>query len=629
MSNYNSLKTTIDANIKQNGRQEITGQILNSVLNQMVNILGTGYQFAGVATIATDPGTPDAKVFYIANGKGNYEKFGGINVTEDEVVVLYWDTAWHKEATGIASNEKLTELESETNTKIAEFQLETDDKIQRLPSVGYGSYDLEITDPEGSILAGFKDGHIETKNFNSSDVGKIKEDVYKRFDNLESEIDEAARTDKSITKADLEITDSEGNVIARYRDGIHETKHPAPFTKNDNLADFEIEDKDNNVIFRIKDGYPQTKKFDGSKISVNVVAQASSAIGRGQMRVSYSSISANDKIELLDFPRYLDTRKFFSFIGYMSEFSSDAYFDFGIRYKYNSQYWHDGAWMRITSTKVELYQDSNENQSTLKESYNHGLTLTSFVKVFFYLREDYSWYIILETLKGKFVIEYEGGSEKEIVGHPYFLNNGIAFKDAQITAGSADFKSPIWIFGDSYSTASYGYTRLGQQMMDLGISQNTCYNHLGGNNHGDAWNDLQLMLKFGTPRMIVWLLGVNGSQPQNVAITQQLKDLCDNMGIELVLQYPPLYPNSVGIDTTNLRNAVLATGCRIVNTSRAVGCNNASGDAVWYDGYLDGDKIHPTELASRAIVMQLINDVPELLQWGINENPIYYSSAMN
>ena len=113
MSNYNSLKTTIDANIKQNGRQEITGQILNSVLNQMVTTLGAGYQFAGVATLdpATDPGTPDAKVFYIANGKGTYTNFGGLEVTEDDVVVLYWDTAWHKVSTGIASQAKLSELQ--------------------------------------------------------------------------------------------------------------------------------------------------------------------------------------------------------------------------------------------------------------------------------------------------------------------------------------------------------------------------------------------------------------------------------------------------------------------------------------------------------------------------------------
>ena len=120
MSNYNNLKTSIDANIKQNGNQEITGPILNSVLNQMVNILGTGYQFAGIATLdpATNPGTPDAKVFYIANGKGTYTNFGSLEVTEDDVVVLYWDTAWHKVATGIASQAKLSELSEETNHKV-------------------------------------------------------------------------------------------------------------------------------------------------------------------------------------------------------------------------------------------------------------------------------------------------------------------------------------------------------------------------------------------------------------------------------------------------------------------------------------------------------------------------------
>lgn len=115
MSNYNTLKTTINANIKQNGNQEITGQILNSVLNQMVTTLGAGYQFAGVATTATNPGTPDAKVFYIANGKGTYTNFSGLEVAEDEVVVLKYDTEWHKVSTGIASNKKLTELKEKVD----------------------------------------------------------------------------------------------------------------------------------------------------------------------------------------------------------------------------------------------------------------------------------------------------------------------------------------------------------------------------------------------------------------------------------------------------------------------------------------------------------------------------------
>src|SRR5574344_114117 len=115
MANYNLLKADIDAKVYQNGKQEITGENLNSVLNAMVTTLGAEYQFAGVATTATNPGTPDAKVFYIANGKGTYTNFGNIDVTEDDVVVLYWDTAWHKVSTGIASQAKLSELESKTD----------------------------------------------------------------------------------------------------------------------------------------------------------------------------------------------------------------------------------------------------------------------------------------------------------------------------------------------------------------------------------------------------------------------------------------------------------------------------------------------------------------------------------
>ena len=117
MSNYTSLKASINANIKQNGNREITGLVLNSVLTAMVNTLGAGYQFAGIAVSDTNPGTPDAKVFYIANGKGAYTNFSGLDVTEDEVVVLYYDTEWHKVSTGIASQAKLSELQTIVDSK--------------------------------------------------------------------------------------------------------------------------------------------------------------------------------------------------------------------------------------------------------------------------------------------------------------------------------------------------------------------------------------------------------------------------------------------------------------------------------------------------------------------------------
>lgn len=131
MSNYTTLKTTINANIRQNGNQEITGKILNSVLNAMVNTLGEGYQFAGIATTDTDPGTPDAKVFYIANGKGEYAHFWALDVTEDDVVFLVWDNAWHKVATGIAADAQL----KEAMTELTEIAGKVDTKQDIIPDL--------------------------------------------------------------------------------------------------------------------------------------------------------------------------------------------------------------------------------------------------------------------------------------------------------------------------------------------------------------------------------------------------------------------------------------------------------------------------------------------------------------
>lgn len=96
MANNELLKASIRNVIKANGNQEITGDIMQQTLIAIVDALGKGYQFMGVAAPATDPGTTDQKVFYIANGKGVYTNFGGINVDEDGVVLLVYSDAWTK-----------------------------------------------------------------------------------------------------------------------------------------------------------------------------------------------------------------------------------------------------------------------------------------------------------------------------------------------------------------------------------------------------------------------------------------------------------------------------------------------------------------------------------------------------
>lgn len=93
MSNYSVLKQDINNNIYENQTQQITGTVLNAILNEMTNSLGAGYQFAGVATLGMNPADPDQRVFYLA-GEGIYTNFGGLQVPAGKLGVLKWDNRW-------------------------------------------------------------------------------------------------------------------------------------------------------------------------------------------------------------------------------------------------------------------------------------------------------------------------------------------------------------------------------------------------------------------------------------------------------------------------------------------------------------------------------------------------------
>ena len=108
MGRFEALKVTIDANIRENGNQEITGEVLNRVLNEMVSVTeeevaeaaasgggGGGGSVEGLAKVATTGSYDDLKdkpVFATINNKridqgGNIvieggEGGGGADLTE-------------------------------------------------------------------------------------------------------------------------------------------------------------------------------------------------------------------------------------------------------------------------------------------------------------------------------------------------------------------------------------------------------------------------------------------------------------------------------------------------------------------------------------------------------------------
>lgn len=109
MENYEQLKQAIANVIKTNGKQEITGAIMQNVLNTIVSTVGANRTFVGIANADTNPGLPDGNVFYIAYTAGNYVNFqskaGNLTVNPGELAILYNGTTnWDKSVIGMSSD---------------------------------------------------------------------------------------------------------------------------------------------------------------------------------------------------------------------------------------------------------------------------------------------------------------------------------------------------------------------------------------------------------------------------------------------------------------------------------------------------------------------------------------------
>ena len=93
MANYATLISAIQDVIKQNGNNEITGDILQQALLSMITALGAEFQFCGVAVPTDNPGTPDYNIAYIA-GPGVYPNFGATNVPGGYIGVFKYNGTW-------------------------------------------------------------------------------------------------------------------------------------------------------------------------------------------------------------------------------------------------------------------------------------------------------------------------------------------------------------------------------------------------------------------------------------------------------------------------------------------------------------------------------------------------------
>lgn len=120
MNIWTSLKNAIANVIKTNNNQEITGQNLQEVLLSIINTVGAGATFAGVATPEINPDIPEGSVFYIAATEGTYTHFGNTVITNtDQAYILKWDgVLWTALPIGLARYAHLVNSLTDVNGAI-------------------------------------------------------------------------------------------------------------------------------------------------------------------------------------------------------------------------------------------------------------------------------------------------------------------------------------------------------------------------------------------------------------------------------------------------------------------------------------------------------------------------------
>lgn len=142
MAKWRDLKAAIANVIKTNGNQAITGSVLQNVLNNIVSSLGENYQFVGIATTLTNPGTPDGNVFYLA-GEGLYANFSNLVIDTGQLGILIWNGSWSKQTLEIGAGGGNMILE--WNTDVATTRKQVLSKYRKsLLQISYKSADGDV-----------------------------------------------------------------------------------------------------------------------------------------------------------------------------------------------------------------------------------------------------------------------------------------------------------------------------------------------------------------------------------------------------------------------------------------------------------------------------------------------------
>lgn len=271
---------------------------------------------------------------------------------------------------------------------------------------------------------------------------------------------------------------------------------------------------------------------------------------------------------------------------------------------------YGGAFLEITPTTLNVYK--YDTQSNLVKTVSHEITILN--DIYIEITNFVSKYGFHATIKiasqgqtftqsGKFDFPWTGSNGD------VFIKTGTdtVLSDCKVSWSCSDLSSNIHAFGDSY------FDYWNPKMADLGYSDSFLFDGFGGRKTLQAIEPLKFCLEHGTPKYVLWCLGMNNHDIDGVN-SDWLNGFntvilaCKNKGIIPIFATIPNTPKN----NNSYKNAYIkSSGYRYVDIAHYVGADTTNSN--WYDGLLSLDKIHPTDKGAYIIAQNIITDLADII----------------
>ena len=261
-----------------------------------------------------------------------------------------------------------------------------------------------------------------------------------------------------------------------------------------------------------------------------------------------------------------------------------------------------GYYIKVDNTNMTFM--SNGSVGT---ALPHGLTIADYIMIMFSVASDYTVTVLIATSSGSYKREQKINLSTR--GLVFAENEGSVLTDATLTWNCDNYKKAIWAFGDSYFSTYASDRWTHYPVMEWGFD-NMLVNAYPGENSLTALSDLRAALNHGTPKYILWCLGMNDSDGSDsinanwLLAINSIKEICAEKHIDLILATIPQVTNA-SYNNAQKNAYVRNSGYHYIDFASAV-------DGV--NGWLSNDNVHPSELGARLLASKAIADFPAIAQ---------------